>query len=151
MGGRYLGSATTSPLRRPSLRNVSIDWVAAWSMSMLTRMISSSEPRSLMSRWVSASASAGSATPSGATNAQPLAYSVDGSADDPAIRFLHGKIDLSAAISQAEKVSSARRAADRPSTSAMFRDYSHISQNYSIGTADTSVSAPILEFIHQLE
>jgi hypothetical protein len=33
----------------------------------------------------------------------------------------------------------------------MFRDRSHISQNYSIGTADTSVSGPILEFIHQLE
>ena len=61
------------------------------------------------------------------------------------------EIDLPAAISQAEKVISARRAAGRPSTYAVFRDHSHISQNYSIGTADTSVSAPILEFIHQLE
>jgi hypothetical protein len=33
----------------------------------------------------------------------------------------------------------------------MFRDHGYISQNYSIDTADTSVSAPILEFIHQLE
>jgi hypothetical protein len=33
----------------------------------------------------------------------------------------------------------------------MFRDHSHISQNYSIGTPDASVSAPILESIHQLE
>jgi hypothetical protein len=33
----------------------------------------------------------------------------------------------------------------------MFRDHGHISQNYSIGTADNSVSAPILEFIRQLE
>jgi acetyl esterase/lipase len=61
------------------------------------------------------------------------------------------EIDLPAAISQAEKVISARRAAGHPSTYAMFRDHSHISQNYSIGTADTSVSAPILDFIHQLE
>jgi hypothetical protein len=57
--------------------------------------------------------------------------------------FVSGtEIDLPAAISQAEKVSLARRGADRPSTYAMFSDHSHISQNYSIGTADTSVSAP---------
>jgi len=61
------------------------------------------------------------------------------------------EIDLPAAISQAEEAISARRAAGHPSTYAMFRDHSHISQNYPIGTADTSVSAPILEFIHQLE
>ena len=61
------------------------------------------------------------------------------------------EIDLPAAMSQAEKVSSARRAAGQPTTYAMFRDHSHISQNYSIGTADTSVSGPILEFIHRLE
>jgi hypothetical protein len=61
------------------------------------------------------------------------------------------EIDLPAAISQAEKVRSARRAAGRPSIYAMFRDRSRTSQNYSIGTADTSVSAPILEFIQQLE
>jgi hypothetical protein len=61
------------------------------------------------------------------------------------------EIDLPAAITQAKKAISARRAAGRPSTYAMFRNHSHISQNYSIGTADTSVSAPILEFIHQLE
>jgi hypothetical protein len=61
------------------------------------------------------------------------------------------KIDLPAAISQAEKVGSARRAAGHPSTSAMFRDHFHVSQNYSSGTADNSVSAPILEFIHQQE
>ena len=61
------------------------------------------------------------------------------------------EIDLPAAISQAEKVSAARRAAGHPSTYAMFSDHSHISQNYSIGTADTSVSAPILEFIRELE
>jgi len=54
------------------------------------------------------------------------------------------EIDLPAAISQAEKVISARRAAGRPSAYAIFRNHSHISQNYSIGTADTSVSAPIL-------
>jgi hypothetical protein len=51
------------------------------------------------------------------------------------------EIDLPAAISQAEKVSSTRRAAGHPSTYAMFRDHSHISQNYSIGTADNSASA----------
>jgi acetyl esterase/lipase len=60
------------------------------------------------------------------------------------------EIDLPAAITQAEKAVSARRAAGRPSTYAMFKDHSHISQNYSIGTPDTSVSAPILEFIRQL-
>jgi acetyl esterase/lipase len=60
------------------------------------------------------------------------------------------EIDLPAAISQAEKVSSARRAAGHPTTFAMFKDHSHISQNYSIGTRDASVSAPILEFIRQL-
>jgi acetyl esterase/lipase len=61
------------------------------------------------------------------------------------------EIDLPAATSQAEKVSSARRVVGRPTTYAMFKDHSHISQNYSIGTADTSVSAPILDFIRQLE
>jgi hypothetical protein len=61
------------------------------------------------------------------------------------------EIDLPATISQAEKVSLARRAAGHPSTYAMFRDHSHIWQNYSIGTVDTSVSAPILELIRQLE
>ena len=61
------------------------------------------------------------------------------------------EIDLPAAISQAEKVISARRAAGHPSTYAMFRDHSHISQNYSIGTAETSELAPILEFIRHLE
>jgi acetyl esterase/lipase len=60
------------------------------------------------------------------------------------------EIDLPAAISQAEKVRSTRQAAGQPTTYAMFRDHSHISQNYSIGTADTSVSGPILEFIRQL-
>jgi hypothetical protein len=40
------------------------------------------------------------------------------------------EIDLPAAISQAEKVISARRAAGHPSTYAMFRDHSHISQKY---------------------
>jgi hypothetical protein len=61
------------------------------------------------------------------------------------------EIDLPAAISQAEKVISARQAGGHPSNYAMFRDHSHISQNYSIGTADMSVSAPILELIHQTD
>ena len=82
-------------------------------------------------------------------SARSSAHRVDRGGDDPALRFLL-EIDLPAAISQAEKVISARRAAGRPSAYAIFRNHSHISQNYSIGTADTSVSAPILEFIHQL-
>jgi hypothetical protein len=41
--------------------------------------------------------------------------------------------------------------ASRCPTYVVFKDHSHISQSYSVGTADTSVSGPILRFIHGVE
>ena len=41
--------------------------------------------------------------------------------------------------------------AGRCPTYAVFKDHSHISQGYSVGTADTSVSGPILQVLQQIK
>jgi acetyl esterase/lipase len=63
----------------------------------------------------------------------------------------HTEVDLPDAITQADEVKKALCDAARCPTYAVFKDHSHISQNYSVGTADTSVSGPILQFIRQLK
>jgi triacylglycerol lipase len=60
----------------------------------------------------------------------------------------HTEVDLPDAITQADAVKKALCDAGRCPTYAVFKDHSHISQNYSVGTADVSVSGPILQFIH---
>ena len=63
----------------------------------------------------------------------------------------HTEVDLPDAITQADRVKQALCDAGRCPTYAVFKDHSHISQNYSVGTADVSVSGPILQFIHGLK
>jgi hypothetical protein len=60
----------------------------------------------------------------------------------------HTEVDLPDAITQADAVKQALCDAGRCPTYAVFKDHSHISQNYSVGTPDVSVSGPILQFIH---
>jgi acetyl esterase/lipase len=63
----------------------------------------------------------------------------------------HTEVDLPDAITQADGVKQALCDASRCPTYVVFKDHSHISQSYSVGTADTSVSGPILRFIHGVE
>jgi hypothetical protein len=63
----------------------------------------------------------------------------------------HTEVDLPDAITQADAVKQALCDVGRCPTYAVFKDHSHISQNYSVGTADVSVSGPILQFIHGLK
>jgi acetyl esterase/lipase len=60
----------------------------------------------------------------------------------------HTEVDLPQAITQADGVKQALCDAGRCPTYVVLKDHSHISQGYSVGTADTSVSGPILQFIH---
>jgi acetyl esterase/lipase len=63
----------------------------------------------------------------------------------------HTEVDLPEAITQADAIKKALCDAGRCPTYVVLKDHSHISQNYSVGTPDTSVSGPILQFIHQLK
>jgi triacylglycerol lipase len=63
----------------------------------------------------------------------------------------HTEVDLPEAIKQAEAVKKALCDAGRCPLYAAFKDHSHISQGYSVGTADTSVSGPILEALQKVK
>jgi dienelactone hydrolase len=63
----------------------------------------------------------------------------------------HTGVDLPDAITQADGANKALCDAGRCPTYVIFKDHSHISQNYSVGTQDTSVSAPILQVLHQIK
>ena len=63
----------------------------------------------------------------------------------------HTEVDLPDAIAQADRAKKALCDAGRCPTYAVFKDHSHISQNYSVGTGDTSVSGPILQFVRQIK
>jgi triacylglycerol lipase len=63
----------------------------------------------------------------------------------------HTEVDLPDAISEAEAANKALCDAGRCPTYAVFKDHSHISQNYSVGTADTSVSGPVLQVLRQIK
>jgi triacylglycerol lipase len=60
----------------------------------------------------------------------------------------HTEVDLPDAIREAEQAKKALCAAGRCPIYAVFKDHSHISQNYSVGTPDTSVSGPILQVLN---
>jgi triacylglycerol lipase len=61
------------------------------------------------------------------------------------------EVDLPEAIREAEQAKKALCDAGRCPIYAVFKDHSHISQNYSVGTPDTSVSGPILQVLHQIK
>jgi dienelactone hydrolase len=63
----------------------------------------------------------------------------------------HTEVDLPDAIREAEAAKKALCDAGRCPIYAVFKDHSHISQNYSVGTADTSVSGPILQVLRQVK
>ena len=63
----------------------------------------------------------------------------------------HTDVDLPDAIREAEQAKKALCDAGRCPIYAVFKDHSHISQNYSVGTPDTSVSGPILQVLQQIK
>jgi dienelactone hydrolase len=63
----------------------------------------------------------------------------------------HTEVDLPDAITQADATNKALCDAGRCPTYVVFKDHSHISQNYSVGTPDTSVSGPILQVLRQIK
>ena len=63
----------------------------------------------------------------------------------------HTEVDLPEAIREAEQANKALCDAGRCPTYVVFKDHSHISHNYSVGTPDTSVSGPILQVLRQIK
>jgi hypothetical protein len=63
----------------------------------------------------------------------------------------HTEVDLPDAVREAEQANKALCDAGRCPTYVVFKDHSHISQNYSVGTPDTSVSGPILQVLRQVK
>jgi dienelactone hydrolase len=63
----------------------------------------------------------------------------------------HTEVDLPDAIKEAEQANKGLCDAGRCPTYVVFKDHSHISQNYSVGTPDTSVSGPILQVLRQIK
>lgn len=63
----------------------------------------------------------------------------------------HTEVDLPDAIVQADNIKKALCDAGRCPTYLVLKDHSHVSQNYAIGTADVSLSGPVLQFIGKLK
>jgi triacylglycerol lipase len=63
----------------------------------------------------------------------------------------HTEVDLPDAIVQADNVKKALCDVGHCPTYLVLKDHSHVSQNYSIGTADVSLSGPVLQFIRALK
>jgi dienelactone hydrolase len=63
----------------------------------------------------------------------------------------HTEVDLPDAIREADAADKALCDAGRCPIYTVFKDHSHISQGYSVGTADSSVSGPILQVLRQIE
>jgi triacylglycerol lipase len=63
----------------------------------------------------------------------------------------HTEVDLPESIKQANALNKALCDAGRCPTYAVFKDHSHLSQSYSVGTTDTSVSGPILEVLRKVK
>jgi len=61
------------------------------------------------------------------------------------------ELDLPTSVEQADVLNKALCDAGRCPTYKVFKDHSHHSQSYSIGTTDTSVSGPILEFLRKVK
>ena len=63
----------------------------------------------------------------------------------------HTEVDLPDAIVQAENANKALCAAGHCPTYAVYKDHSHVSQMYSIGSPDVSVSGPVLKFLTSIK
>ncbi|HEX5280377.1 MAG TPA: alpha/beta hydrolase [Micropepsaceae bacterium] len=63
----------------------------------------------------------------------------------------HTEVDLPDAIVQAETANKELCAAGHCPAYAVYKDHSHVSQMYSIGTPDTSVSAPVVKFLTSIK
>ena len=63
----------------------------------------------------------------------------------------HTTIDLPDAVPQAEEANKALCGVGKCPTYVVLKDHSHVSQDYSIGSPDTSVSGPVLELIRKVE
>jgi triacylglycerol lipase len=63
----------------------------------------------------------------------------------------HTEVDLPTSIEQADALNKALCDAGRCPTYTVFKDHGHLSQGYSVGTTDTSVSGPILEVLRKVE
>jgi hypothetical protein len=61
------------------------------------------------------------------------------------------ELDLLTSVEQANALNKALCDAGRCPTYVVFKDHGHLSQGYSVGTTDTSVSAPILEFLRKVK
>ena len=61
------------------------------------------------------------------------------------------ELDLPTSVEQADVLNKALCDAGRCPTYMVFKDHSHHSQNYSVGTTDTSVSGPILETLRKVK
>jgi triacylglycerol lipase len=61
------------------------------------------------------------------------------------------EVDLPRAIVQADNVKEALCAVGKCPAYLELKDHSHVSQNYSIGTADVSMSGPALQFIRAIK
>src|SRR5205823_8488714 len=60
------------------------------------------------------------------------------------------ELDTPTAIEQADALKKALCDAGRCPTYMVSKDHSHLSQGYSVGTTDTSISGPILEFLRKV-
>jgi triacylglycerol lipase len=63
----------------------------------------------------------------------------------------HTEVDVPNAIRQAEKLKGVLCDAGRCPTYAVFKDHSHMSQVFSVGTPDVSVSGPVLKFLTSVQ
>lgn len=63
----------------------------------------------------------------------------------------HTEVDLPDAIVQADNANKELCAAGHCPTYAVYKDHSHVSQMYSVGTPDTSVSGPVLKFLTSIK
>jgi acetyl esterase/lipase len=63
----------------------------------------------------------------------------------------HTEVDLPTSIEQADALNKALCDAGRCPTYMVFKDHGHLSQGYSVGTTDTSVSGPILEVLRKVK
>jgi triacylglycerol lipase len=61
------------------------------------------------------------------------------------------ELDLPTSIMQGDALNKALCDAGRCPTYMVFKDHSHHSQNFSVGTTDTSVSGPILEVLRKVK
>src|SRR5262245_35898443 len=59
------------------------------------------------------------------------------------------ELDTPTAVEQADALNKALCGAGRCPTYVVFKEHSHLSQGYSVGTTDTSVSGPILEVLRK--